>query len=152
MIRKTVLNFCIGLLAILMANNAAAQNQPCQNDKIIMEINIARQYYKAKHYNEVITGTNSFFSANEYREFIDLKAGKSYIFIFKTEKLIDQTSLSLLNSYNIVVQSIFRETGQERSSIIMEYRPNFTGTYTMVLKTVDYTGRSVCGSWIVLEK
>ena len=129
-----------------------AQNQPCENEKISREIEAAKTFYQAKNYTLKTTGTNNFFSANEYREFVELKANKSYVFVFKTEKLIDQTSLSLLNAYNIVVQSVFRETGQERSSIILEYTPYTSGTYAMVLKTVDYTGRSVCGSWVIFEK
>ncbi len=129
-----------------------AQNQPCENEKIAREIDAAKTFYQGKNYTLLTSGSNNFFSANEYREFVELKTNKSYVFVFKTEKLIDQTSLSLLNAYNVVVQSVFKETGQERSSIILEYTPHNAGTYAMVLKTVDYTGRSVCGSWVIFEK
>jgi len=128
------------------------QDSQCPTPKIQREIEIARKIYETNGYKQISSGAKNFFSANEDREFVTLQANKSYIFVFKTEKLIDQTSLSLLNSYNNVVQSVFAETGAERNSIVMDYKPNFSGEYTMVLKTVDYTGRSVCGSWLVLEK
>lgn len=143
----------IYLLIFLFSNKVSAQvNQECDNNNINVAISAARVYYGGLQYVELSKGSNNFFSANEYREYIQLKANKDYVFVFKTEKLVDQSSLSLLNAYNVIVQSQFKETGQERNLVVMTYKPNYTGTYTLVLKTVDYSNKSVCGAWIIFEK
>ena len=149
-VNTTVLVFV--MLIFSFQKNVMAQQIECPNANVQREIGIAKKVNELRKYAELSEGFQVFASNSEHREDVNLKVNKRYIFIFKTDKLIDQTGLSVLNSNSLVVASMFRETGAERNSIVMQYTPNFTGTYTMVLKTVDYTGRTVCGSWIIMEK
>jgi hypothetical protein len=141
---------------ILMCSTQKALAQQsstnCENSKVKEEILKAITNFESKGYKQINGGSEEYVSTNENRHLVELKAGKTYLVILKTEPYVDQSSISVLNSYNVVVESTFRETGKDRNSVLLQYAPNFTGRYTIVLKMVDYSERTVCGSWVVLEK
>ncbi|MEY4876014.1 MAG: hypothetical protein RL708_1163 [Bacteroidota bacterium] len=143
--------WCI-LVSINHSSFAQSNNTNCENQKVIEAIQKSVTNFESKGYIKINGGSEAYVSTNENRHSVELKAGKTYLILLKTEPYVDQSSISVLNSYNVVVESTFRETGKDRNSVLLQYVPNFTGKYTIVLKMVDYSERTVCGTWVILEK
>ncbi len=93
-----------------------------------------------------------FISGNEVKEKLTLTGGKQYVLMLITEKMIDQSGISLLNSYGLIVSSSFKETGSDRHLILIEYKASTTADFTAAFKMIDFAGRTVCGYWTLFEK
>ena len=93
-----------------------------------------------------------FISGNEVKEKLTLTGGKNYVLMMVTEKMIDQSGISLLNSFGLIVSSTFKETGNDRHLILIEYKPTATADFTAAFKMIDFAGRTVCGFWTLFEK
>lgn len=93
-----------------------------------------------------------FASGSEVKEKLVLTGGKQYVLMMITEKMIDQSGISLLNSYGLIVSSSFKETGSDRHLILIEYKPSTTADFTAAFKMIDFAGRTVCGYWTLFEK
>jgi hypothetical protein len=133
---------------ILVAQTAAT----CFSQSVTNEINTTIANYERNGYKKIKTGSEEYQSTVENQHVVQLISGKSYLFFLKTEPYIDQSSIVIYNKYNVVVQSVFRETGNERNSVMVQYTANSSGLYSASFKMVDYSGRSVCGSWLIMEK
>jgi hypothetical protein len=124
----------------------------CDSSAPAKEIKKSIDFYAKYGYKPFLWGSNECISTFENRLNVKLTGNKSYLIVFKTEKYIDQSSICIFNNYNIVVQSAFKETGMDRHSVMLQYTPILSGTYGVVLKTVDFSGRTVCGSWMIFER
>ncbi|MCX8478639.1 MAG: hypothetical protein ORN56_02485 [Chitinophagales bacterium] len=93
-----------------------------------------------------------FISGNEVKEKLTLTGGKQYVLMMVTEKMIDQSGISLLNNFGLIVSSTFKETGNDRHLILIEYKPTTTADFTAAFKMIDFEGRTVCGFWTLFEK
>jgi hypothetical protein len=124
----------------------------CDSSAPALEIKKSIDFYSKYNYKPFLWGSTECISTFENRFNVKLIGGKSYLIIFRTEKYIDQSSICVLNNYNTVVQSAFKETGIERHSVMLQYNPIVSGTYGMILKTVDFSGRTVCGAWMIFER
>ncbi len=93
-----------------------------------------------------------FISGNEVKEKLSLAGNKQYVLMMVTEKMIDQSGISLLNSYGLIVSSTFKETGNDRHLILIEYKPSSTADFIAAFKMIDFAGRTVCGYWTLFEK
>lgn len=128
------------------------KTESCDSSAPAKEIKNSIAFYGKYNYKPYLWGSTECISTFENRFNVKLIGGKNYLIVFRTEKYIDQSSICVLNNYNIVVQSAFKETGKDRHTVMLQYSPVLTGTYGMILKTVDFSGRTVCGSWMIFER
>lgn len=158
MIHKKIL-FVIGLTVVSKLCSAqdvilqpAEKIVTCDSSAPAMEIKKSIEFYGKYNYKPYLWGSNECISTFENRFNVKFTGGKSYLIVFRTEKYIDQSSICILNNYNTVVQSAFKETGTDRHSVMLQYTPLLSGNYGMILKTVDFSGRTVCGAWMIYER
>ncbi len=108
--------------------------------------------FTAKGFKIKKSKETAFVSGTETNETINLTAGKEYVILLVTEKMIDQSGISILNRFGLIVVSNFKETGSDRHLVMVQYKPVASGDYTLALKTIDFLGRTVCGYWCVFER
>jgi hypothetical protein len=141
-----------GLLININYLGAQTNIGNCFSQSVTNEIKTTIANYERNGYALVKTGSEEYQSTVENKHVVQLVAGKSYLFFLKTEPYVDQSSIVLANNYGVVVQSVFRETGTERNSVMLQYSASSNGLYNASFKMVDYSGRSVCGSWLIMSR
>jgi len=103
--------------------------------------------FKISNFKETV-----FSSGDEKKIISNLESNKEYVILLITEKRIDQSGISILNKFGLVVQSNFKETGSDRHFVIIQFNPISSGLYDIIFKTIDFSGRNVCGYYAIFEK
>ncbi len=143
--RNTLLTLALLLLSfnILLAQDCSQVSQ---------EQNTLVSLFKEKGFLVKTSKEMRFISGNEVKEKLSLTGGKQYVLMMVTEKMIDQSGISLLNSFGFIVSSTFKETGNDRHLILIEYKPTTSADFIAAFKMIDFAGRTVCGFWTLFEK
>jgi hypothetical protein len=137
-------------LALLLLSLTSLHAQDCA--QVGQEQNTLMSLFKEKGFIVKTGKEMRFMSGNEVKEKLTLTGGKQYVLMMITEKMIDQSGISLLNSFGLIVASTFKETGSDRHLILIEYKPTTTADFTAAFKMIDFAGRTVCGFWTLFEK
>lgn len=138
------------VIALTLLSFNYLQAQDCS--QVSQEQNTLVSLFKEKGFIVKTGKEMRFISGNEVKEKLTLTANKQYVLLMITEKMIDQSGISLLNAYGLIVNSTFKETGSDRHLVLIEYKPTTSGDFTAAFKMIDFAGRTVCGYWTLFEK